>query len=262
MTIVIGIKCRDGVVISCDSQSEYERGVDVKRLTQNKIYEFDNRYLFAGSGLMSHIQILVDTVSSALRTQSEQQRSILNKDEGESTVEQALLALVKHYNVDRSTLLGVDNRDFFSPLVIFASIDPDSSYYLDLLHGNYGMVEPMADYVAIGSGAAYAELLFRSLFYSNMGVEQAIAIAAYIIDEVKAIDPHCGGNTQISTITTQGETDEERRPVLTSLSSDTITANYLNPAKPSLDLIRTHLIPRILRGELNEDRIREIAENA
>jgi 20S proteasome alpha/beta subunit len=30
MTIAIGIKCSDGVVVACDSQSEYERGVDVK----------------------------------------------------------------------------------------------------------------------------------------------------------------------------------------------------------------------------------------
>ena len=63
MTIAIGIKCSNGIVVACDSQSEYERGVDVKRLTENKVYEFDGRYLFAGAGITLQIQILVGEVT-------------------------------------------------------------------------------------------------------------------------------------------------------------------------------------------------------
>lgn len=138
----------------------------------------------------------------------------------------------------------------------------DSGYYLDLLHGASAMVEPMLDYVAIGSGAAYAELLFRSLFHSGMELKQAVPIAAYIIEEVKAIDPHCGGDTQISTLATgQSGATDERRPILTSLSSEAIVADYLNPSKPILDLLRSDLIPKILRGDLDEKQIRQITEN-
>jgi ribosomal protein L18E len=37
MTLVIGIKCIDGIVLASDSQSEFSRGVEVKRLNESKI---------------------------------------------------------------------------------------------------------------------------------------------------------------------------------------------------------------------------------
>jgi 20S proteasome alpha/beta subunit len=39
MTLGIGIRCKDGVVIASDSQVEFGRGVPVKRLSVNKIYK-------------------------------------------------------------------------------------------------------------------------------------------------------------------------------------------------------------------------------
>jgi len=256
VTIAVGVKRPDGVVLGSDSQSEYQRGVDVKRLNATKICGFEDRYLFAGSGLMSQIQILIDAVCSALKTQAQQQRSRLNREESEITAESALLALVKHYNVDRSAILGIQAPDYFDPQVIFAGVDLESGCYLDLLHGNVGLVEPMTDYVAIGSGAAYAELLFKSLFSQDINLQQAITIVTYVIGEVIAIDPHCGGNIQISTITC----NEGTEPVFNCIPSDTITATLFN-AKLSLDLLRTHLVPKILRGELSVEKIKDITKD-
>lgn len=264
MTIAIGIKCTDGIVVASDSQSEYERGVDVKRLTQSKIHDFDNCYLFAGAGIMSQIQILIDTVKSSLQQQHEQQRTALNKDETEAATERALLALVKHYNVDRSAMLGIEQPEFFSPLVIFAGADTEEGFYLDLLHGSVGLVEPMIDTVAVGSGAAYAELLFRNFQFQEIGVQRAAIIASYIVSEVIAIDPHCGGQIQVASITRRTDVAPNKERMIPTqvkyYDSDAIE-KYLEVLGSALHLARTRLIPKILAGEINEDQIKQFTAN-
>ena len=37
-----------------------------------------------------------------------------------------------------------------------------------------------------------------------MGVEQAIKVAVYVIEEVKKIDPFCGGPTQVASVSKGG----------------------------------------------------------
>jgi len=264
VTIAIGIKCTDGIVVASDSQSEYERGVDVKRLTQNKIQDFVDCYLFAGAGIMSQIQILVNTVKSSLHQQCEQQRTALNRDETEAATERALLALVKHYNVDRSAMLGVDQTDFFNPLVILAGADPEQGFYLDLLHGSAGLVEPMIDTVAVGSGAAYAELLFRNFQFQEINVQRAAIIAGYIVSEVIAIDPHCGGQIQVATISRRSDVDskkERRMPTQVKYYDSDAIAAWLKAIGSTLHYARTQLIPRILEGEINEDQLRQFTKD-
>jgi len=260
-TIIVGFKCTDGVVIASDSQAEFGRGVDVKRLNANKIYTIDGRYIIAGSGILAHIQVLVENVEFCLRNREGQQRSELNKDEAEKMAEEALWSLVKHYNVDRSNLLGLPEREYFQPIAIFAgrSRENNIEYYVYFLHGYDGTIEPVTDYGAAGSGAAYAELLLKSLYYEDITVEEAIKVAIYVVGEVKAIDPHCGGDTQVAILTadtsSQGDT---RLRMLTKSEIESIEKD----AKPKLDLMRTALVKKILRGEIDENKIREIAGNS
>lgn len=265
VTIAISVKCTDGIVVASDSQSEYERGVDVKRLNANKIEDFVNCYLFAGAGVLSHIQILIENIKAALHNQYQQQRTILNKDETETVIEGTLLALVRHYNVDRGSILGIDQSDFFSPFVIFAGADIEQGFYLDLLHGSSGIVEPMYDYTAVGSGAAYAELLLRNFNLSDIETKEGIIIAAYVIDEVISIDPHCGGQIQIATITRRTDIDANTSrevPMKTTYYDSDAIAAYLEAVKPSLNHIRTELIPKVIIGEVDENKLREFTKNS
>ncbi|MHB8279213.1 MAG: hypothetical protein ACYDIA_16405 [Candidatus Humimicrobiaceae bacterium] len=58
MTIAIGIKCNDGIVIGSDSQLTYE-GLPFKKLGYEKIFEVNfgdnNFYNLAGSGVPAYI---------------------------------------------------------------------------------------------------------------------------------------------------------------------------------------------------------------
>lgn len=263
VTIVVGIKCNDGVVVASDSQAEFGRGVDVKRLNANKIHTLDQRYSIAGAGVLAHIRLLVENVGFFIRSQQSRQRSELNRDESEKMVEQALWALVKHYNIDRANILGISERDFFHPMAIFAGREKNGNnlkFYSFILYGQDGTVEPLDDYGAAGSGAAYAELLLKGLYYPEIMVDEALKVAIYVINEVKSIDPHCGGDTQVA-ILKATSTNGEIRPHLEILPQSQITSISMQ-IKPLLDLIRTECVSKILRGEIDETRIREIIQSS
>jgi 20S proteasome alpha/beta subunit len=52
----------------------------------------------------------------------------------------------------------------------------------------------------LGSGSAYAEYLLGKLYREDMTVHQAATLAVYVVEEVKKIDPGCGGTTQLVTM--------------------------------------------------------------
>jgi 20S proteasome alpha/beta subunit len=274
-TIIVGFKCVDGVVIASDSQSEFGRGVDVKRLNANKIYVLDeNRYIVAGSGTVAHIRVLAESIQGFLIQQRLQQRSELTKDEAEAVIERALWALVRHYNVDRSNALNLPERGYYQPIAVFAGSNRNIfnnaiEYYVDIVHGTDGTIEPISDYGAAGSGAAYAELLLKSLYDENIRVDEALKVAVYVIGEVKAIDPHCGGDTQVAVLCantilapTQGPSNAATIQIakVRRLTKAEIEATE-NDAKAKLDLIRTKLVKKVLRGEIDEDKIRNLTRD-
>lgn len=261
MTIIIGIRCADGVVVATDSQAEFSRGVDVKRLNMNKITTLEDRYIFAGAGVHAHIRTLIENVTFFIQNQESQQRSQLNRDEAEKVAEQALWALVKHYHIDRSAVLGVADIEFFTPIVIFSGgniVDKSVDYYIYFLYGQDGTVEPIDDYGASGSGAAYAELLLKRLYSEDMTVEEGIKVGIYVTEEVKAIDPHCGGDIQIAV---QKTTNPNNLQVSLNILDKSEIDSILREVKPKLDLIRTELVVKVLRGEINEDQIGKVTGN-
>ncbi|MEE9489687.1 MAG: hypothetical protein V3V91_04520, partial [Thermoplasmata archaeon] len=206
MTIVIGMKCTDGVVAASDSQSEFGRGVGVKRLNANKIYCADSKYLVAGAGLITHIRALVQNLFFALQEQRNRQRSELAEEECEDVIWRTLLAVNRRFNIERSGILGVQEPDFFKPLSVFggkSQMGNQTSFFLFVLHVE-GLVESVPDYATAGSGAAYAELLLKNLYWPEITTAEAAKVAAYVIHEVKHIDPNCGGSTNVGILTADG----------------------------------------------------------
>jgi hypothetical protein len=82
-----------------------------------------------------------------------------------------------------------------------------------------------------------------------MNVQEATKIAIYVINEVKEIDPNCGGPTKIGVLTQQGYNELSEKEI------HQITQNV----KPILDLIRTSLVLKALRGEIDANAIETIS---
>ena len=176
----------------------------VKRLNASKIYTFEDRFVFAGAGPVAHIEQEVNGIMLAMKTQEGNQRSPLNVSECEEVMWRALLGLHGKFNVERSRTLGVEDLEFFSPLLVAAGrgIEHDGKkrLFTFILH-TAGVVERVDGYGTVGSGAAYAELLLKNTHSDRLTTAEGAALAAFVIGEVKAIDPNCGGPTQVATLT-------------------------------------------------------------
>lgn len=243
MTICVGLLCKGGAVVASDSQSEFERGVPVKRLGANKLLKGDC-FVVAGAGLIAHIKNTFDTISAELEKEVRQrQGQCLSRDECVTLVEKTVTALHKYYNIDRAQFLGVDEKGWFAPLLLFA-YQASGGVMLLTVHPE-GLVEEVDDYATIGSGAAYAELLLKALYSNDLDTNAAVNIAIYVINEVKDIDPNCGGPVQIALVSDDN---------LQLLSRDEIE-DRLESFRKSLDAVRNTLIPKILEGKVNAEDI-------
>jgi 20S proteasome alpha/beta subunit len=66
-----------------------------------------------------------------------------------------------------------------------------------------GLAEPIDDFSAIGSGAAYAELFLRYLLPLERKLESVIKPVCYTIRLVGTIDPFVGGKLNLTSVTPQ-----------------------------------------------------------
>jgi 20S proteasome alpha/beta subunit len=206
LTIIIGLKCEDGVVIASDSQQEFGRGVSVKRLNTGKIYLIGDRFAFAGAGVSAHIEKAVDAIDMGIKEGKKHKAGAdLSEDECVSAMERSMLAIYKVYNIERAKFLGdPKEKEFFSPILIVGCVEAANgqtkgklgNHCLFIVHSE-GVVEKISDYATAGSGAAYAELHLKNSYVKGMKVQEATALAYYVIEEVKSIDVNCGETLEL-----------------------------------------------------------------
>ena len=121
---------------------------------------------------------------------------------------------------------------------------------LSIIHPE-GVVEKIDTYATIGSGAAYAELLLKNYYVSDILMELAIPVIIHTIDEVKDIDPNCGGQTRITTISAGSKIVELSSKDISEISQKT---------EALLELVEKNLIPKILRREIGDAEIRDFLQ--
>jgi 20S proteasome alpha/beta subunit len=254
MTIIVGLKCSDGVVVASDSQQEFGRGVAVKRLNTGKIYFINKRFAIAGAGMSAHIEKAVDAIHTGiLEGKKHKAGTDLSEDECVSVMERSITSVYKEYNMSRAKFLGEPKeRGFFKPILIVGCIEAANAGAgnpcLFIVHSE-GIVEKISDYATAGSGAAYAELLLKNYYSPEMKVGDAVALADYTIEEVKSIDPSCGGDTRIALVCPGEDIKELGREYISGLTLKIV---------PALNIVARNLVPRILKGEIDENKLREI----
>jgi len=251
LTIIVGIRCTDGALIASDTQAEFGRGVSVKRLNANKIHCFGS-YAVAGAGMVAHIEKAANAIDRGLKAGIKEKGTDLNEDETVDILEKTITRVHKEYNIDRSRFLDDRNeREFFQPLLIFCGVStlPDGSPHscLAIVH-SAGLVEPIDDYATAGSGAAYAELVLKNYYRAGVSVDEAIPIAIYTVNEVKQIDPGCGGETRVAVV---------KEGKLKELSLQEV-GDIAKKTQEPLDIVWKHVIPRVLKREIDVGKLGQI----
>lgn len=125
----------------------------------------------------------------------------------------------------------------------------ETEFYSGIVHGD-GTVEPIEEYGTVGSGAAFAEMLLKNFWIKNITVNEAMAVAAYTINEVIEIAPDCGGLTKIGVL---------QKDSVKMIEGAEVTS-LLQKVQPALQLINTELVPRILRGDALEEDIKRLLD--
>lgn len=247
MTLGIGIRCKDGIVIASDSQVEFGRGVSVKRVNANKIYKINDRLAVVGAGKMAAIEKAIDTISESIKDKERKEGRELELGEQEDIMEKAITALHKEYNLDRSDFLGRREEDFFDATLIVGGMNKTGQFYLSVIHPE-GLVERTRDYGTIGMGAAFAELLLKNFYSPNIKVEEGVRIALYVIKEVEEVNPDVGGPINVSLFTPRGYKEiapKERVKIIGEIT-------------PAFEILSTHIIPRIVKGEIEVDQLKKL----
>lgn len=216
MTVAIGIVCKDGIVISCDSQTEFERGAPVKRMNANKIYTLGDNIAIAGAGTVAFVGKAVNLIRAQYDDLKDKRE--LSVDNLMGSAEGAIADIHKVYDVDRvKYLYGAEaTREIVQMILMVGSVEyikNQQKNHLYLLH-KIGFSEPVNDYATIGSGAAYAEYLLSKYYNPNITLEIGKKLAIYTVKEVEKMDPNVGGPVNVVVIDKDGYHELKEEEIL------------------------------------------------
>jgi len=207
MTIIVGIICKDGIVLAADSQETYRRGVAVKRLGFEKIRTVIERgpakVVMVGSGEGPFISRAAELLEAKLQSSLLPSPRIIA-----DLAEDTLTEINSRYVVDRAVKLKLDHSEVNEPdlalmLGIFWKDAAKTDMNIFTIFPD-GVAEKEAGYASLGSGSAYAEYLLARMYRDTITVEQGCKIAAYAVEQVKEVEPNCGGPTFITVIQGDG----------------------------------------------------------
>jgi 20S proteasome alpha/beta subunit len=203
VTIIIGFSCKKCIVLAADSQTTFLSSLGAtRRNNSTKIsrIQFENgSVLVAQAGdvtmstrAMEIMAVLAQgkpindyrTVADAAQLAIRQLKQELRQQNGDCSMEELReiieaqdlhfsLMIAHYFQKEKPLIFSVDFR------VGIACLQNE-------------------DFAAIGSGSAIAGYVLGWFDLPNMDVSQAALTALYVIEEVKKVDPYCGGLTRLA----------------------------------------------------------------
>lgn len=207
MTVVLSIKCADGVVIAADSQiTDSDRGMS---FPGQKLHDLGDHAAWGGSGARG---VLTD-IEKALDAAAEE---VLAAEEvGHALQELALPILRRHYDLFISDIPGEDIEATPSAYLLAAGYSKGEPFIVEI--NPSGMVSRFEDigFHAIGSGAPQAPQAGTLLAHFRMverSVDYGVMGAVRVIEALSVTSPSVGLEIDVARITPQGAhhlTEEE-----------------------------------------------------
>jgi 20S proteasome alpha/beta subunit len=202
LTVVVGINCKDGIVVASDSLTTFGRGAPVLRYS-NKVRVIEHDGLLhpvtvAAAGYTVYFDKFINRATRQAITQQHEklQRKLDIVDFCDRVCEPVVAALLKEYQFDRNQFFGVPFAEFGLSMIL-AGATKEGKLISYTAYAE-GLTEPIDQYGTIGSGAAYAELFLRYLLTEKqLDVAKAARLAIYSIRGVELIDPNVGGHTNV-----------------------------------------------------------------
>jgi proteasome beta subunit len=199
MTVVLAIRCDDGLVMAADTQiTESDRGMSYPA---QKLHLLGDHAAWAGSGARSVLKDLE-------RCFDESANSILESpDVGRELQEQVLPVLKHHYENYIADVPGEDGGGTPSTYLLAAGYSGDDPWIIEINpHAMVGRYEDIG-FHAVGSGAPMAQQAGSLLAHFRMierPVRYGVVAAMRVLDALSYTAPSVGGPFNIVRITPEG----------------------------------------------------------
>lgn len=190
-TTILGIVCKDGIIMAADKQST--AGNIVMDKDSEKIRVINDYLAFAGTGLVADIQRSIKVVAAELRLKELRSKSQPSVKSGANLVSSIIYGSVRQPAMLQfmvGSLIGGVNEDGTTELY---SIDPA------------GGIKKIKDYDAnFGSGMPYVLGLLERQYKKDMTIKQGVELAKEALLSSTQRDTGSGYGIDIFTITKDG----------------------------------------------------------
>jgi proteasome beta subunit len=206
VTVVLAIKCSNGLVVAADTQvTDSDRGMSYPA---QKLHPLGDYAAWGGSGARA---VLTDLE----RDFDEAAVAILESTDVARALQERVLPVLRyHYEHYIDDVPGEDGAGGPSAYVLAAGYSGEQPWIVEL--NPHGMVSRYEDigFHAIGSGAPMAQQAGALLAHFRMTerpVEYGVAAAVRVLDALSQTSPSVGANFDVARITAEGRKnlDEE-----------------------------------------------------
>lgn len=191
MTIGVALKCRQSVVLACDSQATL--GNAPYKSLATKLEQLDHYHGLIMAGAEPISKQVTHTVKGYL--QSEQNPTTERISDISSDV---MSSLYREY-ARRFGRDPVDVANDFSSQFLIGGYDENEGPQVYAV-SSPGLFSPVDDYGLIGSGIFYAGTILKKEFVKDMHSERGQFLATRAVIEAAEMDPHVGGQIRLATI--------------------------------------------------------------
>jgi len=200
MTLIGAFKCVYGAVLLADRQETLQ---DYAKFDVEKIYRYQCdrfRFLMAGAGDSDTLDMTYRTIVKVFR--SSENLLQMGPNEVEELVVRTIQKITKKYIYP----VPKTDRPWIATICAVQQIKPKPMSQAVHLFRTTGLtVHPVDDFYFTGNPVLLtryiSDLYFKGV---TLGIEEAEALAAYILMEVKSYDPYCGKESDIVILKNDG----------------------------------------------------------
>jgi len=212
VTTIVGMICKDGLVVASDSKATKGPTAREEFL---KIWDLNVGNTFkaviTGAGRSAFIAKYRNLLEEVCAARAQRQ-PIQTVPEFITVAEETMQNMSRQYGTERLARLGVMRTgvgeeehsstslfDILPNLVAVIGIHDDKPHLFFIPPD--GIAEEQQLFGATGSGGPFADYLLPKMCRADFQIGEAALLAAHVIEQVKHVDPHSGGPTQLATVT-------------------------------------------------------------
>lgn len=200
MTIVIGIKCKGGIAIACDSRTTDPLGYVRDNAEKLHIISFSdgNSGIVAEAGHAAFSGIAIEKLSKLAQGKRFSDYRVLAECAQQAIGQIRSEIRDQNHGASSEELRHIFEEHDFELLIANYFASRPYIFTVSLLDGLPCM--RTEEFCSIGCGRILADFIIGRLPISGFSLAHAIWISAYAVEEIKAFDQRCGGITRTAVI--------------------------------------------------------------